>query len=144
MENRTFIGIDYGDRRIGLARSDLTGLIASPLKTITVKSFDKAVDEIIAISKESDSAGMVIGYPVSATGGSQGESCQKVDRFIKRLEKKYTGPIYRVDERYSSVEAEDIVHLHNKKTGQDKSRLDRMAAAIILQRFLDERRNEKD
>ena len=140
MDNQTFIGIDYGVKRIGIAKSDPTGLIASPLKTITVKSIDRAIEEIAALAVEYDATGVVIGYPLALLGGNRGELCQKVDRFVERLQKKYKGPIYKVDERYSSAEAEDIVHMHNKKVGQDKSRLDRMAAAIILQRFLDERK----
>ncbi|RKX20632.1 MAG: hypothetical protein DRP51_05465 [Candidatus Zixiibacteriota bacterium] len=62
-----------------------------------------------------------------------------VDDFIARLEKLVDIPIYKTDERDSSAEAEAMIHRHNKKIGKDKARIDRMAAAIILQRFLDER-----
>jgi len=62
----------------------------------------------------------------------------EIDAFIEKLKTVYEGPIHRLDERYSSVEAAGIIHAHGKKTGQDKRRLDRLAAVIILQRFLDE------
>jgi len=139
VENRTYIGIDFGLRRIGLAKSDPTGLIASAYKTITYKSIKKAVNEIVKDIEQLAPAGVVVGYPVAPDGGTKGERCAMVDDFIARLEKKYFGPIHRYDERFSSVEAEDIIHLHGKKIGRDKGKVDRMAAALILQRFLDER-----
>jgi putative Holliday junction resolvase len=80
----------------------------------------------------------VIGYPLLASG-DRSDLCVEIDRFVEKLAGIYSGPIYKVDERYSSVEAADIIHAHGKKVGQDKKRLDRLAAVIILQRFLDER-----
>lgn len=138
MPEKIYIGVDFGGRRIGLAKSDRTGLIASAYKTITYKSIKKAVEEIVADIEEFDAVGVVVGYPVAPDGGEAGESCRMVDDFIERLKKLYEGPIYRVDERDSSAEAESMVHRHKKKIGKDKAKIDRMAAAIILQRFLDE------
>lgn len=140
MNDRVYIGIDCGERRIGLAKSDPTGLIASAYKTITVKSMDRAIDEIVDNIEEYQAVGVVVGYPVSPEGGTAGERCRMVDQFIAGLEKKYSGPIYRQDERFSSEEAEDMIHLHDKKIGRDKGRVDRVAAALILQRFLDGRK----
>nr|MBN2278714.1 Holliday junction resolvase RuvX [candidate division Zixibacteria bacterium] len=138
MTNGPYLGIDYGERRIGLARSDATGLIATAYKTITFKSIKKAIKEIVADINEFEIVGVVVGYPLSPDGGQSGERCRMVDEFVTRLEKNYHGPIYRYDERFSSAEAGDIIHRHNKKIGRDKARVDRLAAAIILQRFLDE------
>ncbi len=138
MRGKVYIGIDFGERRIGLARSDPTGLIASAYKTMTYTSTNKAVAEIVEEIKNLDAAGVVIGYPVSLSGGEAGERCRMVDDFIARFQKIYKGPIYKVDERFSSAEAERTVHAHHKKVGEDKGRVDRIAAAIILQRFLDE------
>ncbi len=138
MTDKVFIGIDYGERRIGLARSDPTGLIASAYKTISFASIKKAIEEIVNDIAECRAVGVVVGYPVSPAGGKMGERCKMVDAFIARLEKKYAGPIYRIDERYSSKEAEEIIHMHGKRTGRKKGRIDKIAAAIILQRFLDE------
>ena len=78
----------------------------------------------------------MVGYPLLLSG-EKGPQCLEVDRFIKRLGRIFSGPIHKVDERLSSVEAARVVHAHGKKTGQDKKRLDRLAAALILQRFLD-------
>jgi len=125
-------------RRIGLAKSDPTGMIATAYRTITYNSIKKAIDEIIADTKEFYIGGIIIGYPISLSGGSKGERCRMVDDFIARLQKKWDGTIYKIDERFSSSEAEQMIHKHGKKIGRKKERVDRMAAAIILQRFLDE------
>jgi putative Holliday junction resolvase len=140
MADKVYIGIDYGDRRIGIARSDPTGLIATGYKTIIFRSANQVIEEIIEEIKLSGAIGVVVGYPVAPSGGNKGERCQIVDQFIARLQKKYEGPLYRVDERESSSEAEAVIHLHDKKIGRKKERVDRMAAAIILQRFLDEQK----
>ncbi len=145
MKEKIYIGIDFGERRIGLAKSDPTGMIATAYKTITYKSIKAAVNEILADMEEYGVYGVVVGYPISLSGGSKGERCRMVDDFIERLQKSWNGPIYKVDERFSSVEAEGMIHKHGKKIGRKKERVDRMAAAIILQRFLDEStQNEQD
>jgi putative Holliday junction resolvase len=135
-EDKTFIGIDHGTRRIGLAKSDPTGLIASALTTIEVSSDREAVDKISAVIKEYQPVGLVIGYPLLLSG-KKSRKCLEVDQFIKRLGRVFSGPIHKVDERLSSVEAGRVVHAHGKKMGQDKKRLDRIAAVLILQRFID-------
>ncbi|MEP0829125.1 MAG: Holliday junction resolvase RuvX [bacterium] len=141
MAERVYLGIDYGERRIGLAKSDPTGLIASAYKTIAVKSLNAALREIAEDIAKWQVAGVVVGYPVAEDGGNLGERCLMVDDFIQRLRKYYLGPIYKVDERFSSAEAEQTLHLFHKKIRHDKGRVDRIAAAIILQRFLDERKD---
>lgn len=135
--DRTFLAIDYGRRRIGLAKSDLTGLIASALMTLEVKSDNHALKLLGPILEEYSPNGLVVGYPLM-TSGDKSDMCVEVDRFVEKLAEIYSGPIHKVDERYSSSEAADVIHAHGKKVGQDKKRLDRLAAVIILQRFLDE------
>lgn len=135
--NRTFLGIDFGERRIGLAKSDPTGLIASALITLNVKSVGESLAKIGEVIKEYRPDGIVIGYPLHASG-DKSDKCETIDRFVTKLEEIFSGPIHRVDERYSSVEATSVIHAHGKKTGQDKGRIDRLAAVIILQRYLDE------
>ena len=136
--DQTYLGIDYGARRIGIAKSDPTGLIASSLKTLEVKSDKDAVKQILALIEEYRPAGLVIGYPLHDSG-DRTPKCDEIDAFVGLLTKDFTGPVYKVDERYSSVEAAGIIHAHGQKTGKDKKRIDRLAATIILQRFLDER-----
>jgi len=143
MSEKTYLGIDFGLRRIGLAKSDPTGQFASAWKTITYKSINRALDEIADdIYKEKINA-VVVGYPLAPDGGTEGERCIMIDEFISRLEERIDLPIYTYDERDSSAEAREVVHKHGKKTGKDKEKIDRIAAAIILQRFLDERKEQK-
>jgi len=135
--DRTFLAIDYGDRRIGIAKSDPTGLIASALRTIEVKSARDALEQVLGLIEEYEPNGLVIGYPLHVSGRPS-ELSRKVDAFIEQLTKHYDGPIHKVDERYSSIEAADVIHAHGQRVGKDKRRIDRLAAVIILQRFLDE------
>ena len=141
--DKIYLGIDFGLRRIGLARSDPTGMIATAYKTIMYKSIKTAIDEIMTDIEEFGIYGVVVGYPISLGGGIKGERCRMVDDFVARLQKAWKGPIYKIDERFSSAEAESMIHKHGKKIGRKKDRIDRMAAAIILQRFIDESIEQK-
>ncbi len=136
-QDKTLIAVDYGRRRIGLAKSDATGLIASALTTLVIKSHKQAMEELARIIDEYRPAGLVIGYPLLASG-DKSDLCVEIDAFIEKLKAVYEGPIYKEDEYGSSEEAADIVHAHGKRVGQDKKRIDRLAAVVILQRFLDE------
>lgn len=136
-KDRTILGIDYGSRRIGLAKSDPTGLISSPVETLEVKSLREAVRRIQATIAEFAPVAVVIGYPLLSSG-DRSRKCDEIDAFIEQLSKVYSGPIHRVDEADSSVEAHQIIHAHGKQVGRQKKRVDRLAAVIILQRYLDE------
>lgn len=140
--NRTFIAIDYGRRRIGLAKSDPTGLIASALKTLEVTSDRQALKLIGEVIDKYNPDGLVMGYPLHESGDKT-DACTHIDTFIAQLQKIFEGPIHKFDERYSSLEAHEIIHAHGKKIGTDKGRIDRLAAVIILQRFLDETVNSR-
>lgn len=135
--DKTYLGIDYGERRIGVAKSDPTGVIASALCTLEPRSKKEAAARIAALIKEHQPAGVVVGYPLLASG-ARSPKCEAIDRFIALLCKFYDGPIHRVDESHTTEEAARIVHAHGKRVGRNKPRLDRLAAVIILQRFLDE------
>lgn len=135
--DKIYIGIDYGERRIGVSRSDPTGLIASPIETLEVRSNQDAVERLGKIIDEHKPNGLVVGYPLHPSGDKT-DKCKEIDAFIDMLSSRFPGPIYRVDESYSSQEAAAIIHAHGKRVGQDKKRVDQLAAVIILQRFLDE------
>ena len=134
---RTVLAVDYGTRRIGLAKSDPTGLIASALMTLEVKSRAQAVQKLSALIADIKPDAVVIGYPLHDSGEPSAK-CREIDRFIEVLRPHYDGPIERVDESYSSIEAGAIIHAHGRRVGQDKRRVDRLAAVIILQRYLNE------
>ena len=138
--NRTYLAIDYGTKRIGLAKSDPMGIIAAALTTLEVKSFNEAIKKTAEVIDEYKPDGVIIGYPVLISG-DKSEKCKEIDDFIERIKKYYTGPIYKVDEQYSSQEAENIIKAHGKRITKDKKRVDRLAAVIILERFLAEHFN---
>lgn len=135
--NKAYLAIDYGRKRIGLAKSDPMGVIASALETIEVKSFNDAVARIATIIDQIAPDALVIGYPLLPSG-DKSEMCAEVDRFVEKLKADYSGPIHLVDEIYSSDQAKEIVRAHGSRVGKDKKRIDRLAAVMILQRFLDE------
>ncbi len=136
--DKTYLAIDYGSRRIGLAKSDPSGTIASALVTIEVKSMAEAVKKVVEVIEKYEPNAVVIGYPLLASG-EKSRKCLEVDEFAAKIADLYKGEIHKVDESWSTAEAQDVIHAHGKKAGQDKKRLDRLAAVIILQRFLNER-----
>lgn len=135
--DRTVLAIDYGTRRIGLAKSDPTGLIASPIGTLEVKSKREALDKLTRVLADIAPSAVVIGYPLLASG-DKSDKCLEIDRFIEQLTLLLSVPVYRVDESHSSTEAHRIIHAHGKRVGRQKKRIDKLAAVIILQRYLDE------
>ena len=135
--HRTFLAIDYGKRRIGLAKSDPLGIIASALETIVVNSRKDALTKIKRAIETYQPNALIIGYPVLASGDPS-PMCREIDLFLSDLAAVWNGPLYKVDEDYSSSEAADLMHAQGKRVGKNKGEIDRMAAVVILRRFLDE------
>lgn len=136
MENKRYLGIDYGRRRVGLAVSDVGGIIARPLETVKVTGPDQAAEAVGRVAAEHDVVGIVIGLPLNLSGDPSPLS-EEAQRFGRLLEARSRVPIHYEDERLSSRQAEYILHAHGKKIKGNKEIIDRMAAAIILQSFLD-------
>ena len=130
------LGIDYGDVRIGIAMSDETEFLASPLTT--VRNGKGAVDEIVALIAEHQVEKIIIGLPLNMDG-SAGPATEKVRAFSKKLSKKTPLPIVENDERLTTVTA----HHNLREAGLDgkkrKGVVDMAAAQIILQDWLDMR-----
>jgi putative Holliday junction resolvase len=128
------LGIDHGDVRIGVAMSDETAFLASPLTT--VKNGKGAVDEIVALVEEHAVEKIIIGLPLNMDG-SAGPAAEKVRRFAAKLAKKTAVPIIESDERLTTVTA----HHNLREAGLDgkkrKGVVDMAAAQIILQDWLD-------
>ncbi len=139
MEETRLLGIDLGRRRVGLAMSDSGGFIATPIGTLVVTGMNDALKKVLAVVAEHHPTGIVLGMPTSLSGGTS-EIGEEVHKFARRLETATGLPIYLEDERYSSQQAEGILHELGKKIKGNKERIDRIAAAIILQSFLDRRR----
>ena len=131
------IALDIGTKRIGIAVSDALWLGAVPLYTIERKNDKTALDKIEQICKEYNTDTILIGVPYNMDGtmGFQAKNCIN---FIKPLKNKYV--ILEQDERLSSNEAEDILRNKGKKYTKNKGLVDTMAAAVILESYLEENR----
>lgn len=138
------LGVDYGDRRIGIAMSDPFGWSARGVTTIKVKdSLKPVLNEIADICKENDIKIVVIGYPKNMDGTS-GFRIDKTEQFIDMLVEKIPDiEIVRWDERLTSVSALNLMKEMGIKTTQ-KETVDKLAATIILQGYLDSEYNKKN
>ena len=130
------LGIDYGERRIGLALSDPMGIIAKPLRTIDRKKTTDYISEILNTSKEKNANIIVVGLPLTLRG-KQSKQTEIVQKFIEKLTQLVKIPVVPVDERLSSISAKKSLQEQGVKTGHAKGRVDETAAAIILQEYLD-------
>ena len=129
------LGIDFGEKRVGLALSDRSNLIASPYKTLQYISENDLISEIKKIVIDKEIGVFVIGLPLNMKG-EDSDQTKKVRRF-KNLLSILELPIIYEDERFSSIIARNSLVSQNVKTGHNKSEIDRTAAAIILQQYLD-------
>ena len=124
-EIRKLLGVDWGEKRIGLAIGDSETNLASPFKVVS------DIDEIVSIIKQENINKVVVGQPVKMSGNK--ELSVDFNKFIKLLKSKTTTPVELVDERLSSKQADAL--LGNKKT---KAAQDAIAAMLILQTYLDQ------
>jgi putative Holliday junction resolvase len=136
------LGIDYGERRIGLALSDATGLLASPWKQMANDAnvgaaARRLAAEVRALEAEDDGLGaVVIGLP-RRLDGSPNDQTDRVRRLAALLAPEITPPITLQDERLTSHEADELLAEREHDWRKRKQQVDAMAAALILQDFLD-------
>jgi len=135
------LGLDIGKRRIGIAGCDGTGLIATGLATLERRSFNYDVEQLKYWVKEREVQILVVGLPYTMDG-SIGHQAEKVQVIALRLSQALGLPLEYVDERLTSVEAQEQLKTQKGfSLRHDKGQIDRRAAAIILQQWLDTRRN---
>ncbi len=130
------LGLDIGSRRIGVAGCDRTGIIATGLTTIDNKSFAYVTKQLEQIIRQREATLLVVGLPYTLNG-DLGAQARRVQKFTRRLTKALGVPVTYVDERLTSVEAEQQLRAERRLTPKDKGLIDRRAAAIILQQWLD-------
>ena len=132
------LALDIGDSRIGLAISDPTGLLASPLGAVERGPSD--IEDILQVAAEHQSNEILIGLPFTLAGESR-EQVGKVRRFIRDLRHKTDLPIRTIDERLSTVQALRLLRDTGSasRRGRERGRVDASAAAVILQAYLDSR-----
>lgn len=139
-----YLGIDFGEARIGLAVSDPEGRFALPLTTLTRQNDRAAARQIAEIARAEGVEGLVLGEPVGLDG-TRGEAAERVRRFGKKLEAAAKLPVELIEEALTSVAAGERLREAGVDTRKDRARIDAVAAQILLQDALDRRaRTTKD
>lgn len=136
-EYSRLVGIDVGKKRTGIAQTDLLKTIASPVGTY---SPEEVFAHLIKITKESAVDKFIVGWPLMPDG-NEGDAIDMVKKFITRLNNEFPEiPVVKVDERNTSTKAKQLMIDAgiSKKKRKEKERVDRIAAAVILQNYLDE------
>ena len=135
--------VDYGDSRTGLAISDEGEILASPLETVYMHDFDRCA-QMVAESARKNNAGMVVvGDPINMNN-TRGERSEKCHLFADKLRELLDIPVKMWDERSSTVTAINYMNDINKRGKKRKAVLDQAAAAVILDTFLEYRRQHPE
>ncbi|AWT58989.1 MAG: Putative pre-16S rRNA nuclease [Candidatus Moanabacter tarae] len=130
-----FLGIDYGERRIGLSIGDELG-IAVPLPAAVEKHEVGRLDHISHLVEDRGITDIIVGYPINMDE-SAGYKAREVDQFIDKLRERFRIPIHRVDERLTTYQAEKDFSESGKRPTRRSGKVDSRAATIILQDHLD-------
>ena len=131
------LGLDVGDKRIGVALSDPVGILASPLTIIDCHNEKADIEAIISIAEKNQIEKIIVGLPRSMDG-SIGRQAEKVQVFTMELRCHTSIPIEFRDERLSTVSARRLTRETGKRRERSKTVDDAIAAAVILQAYLDE------
>jgi putative holliday junction resolvase len=136
-----WLGIDYGDVRIGVAVSDALGIIAHGLETVrwNGRDLDWAIDRIVTLAREQAACGLVVGIP-RRTDGKVGDSERKARDLAAVLGERTGLPVVLIDERYTTVVASRLMRESGRQASRNRGVIDQVAAQVILQEFLESRR----
>ena len=134
--NQRMLGLDVGEKTIGLALSDVKRIIATPFKTLERSKFSKDAQELAALVAEHAIGALVLGYPVNMDG-SEGPRCQSVRQFARNLMEKIPLPILLFDERMSTMAVTRTMMDADLSRARRAELVDKMAASYILQGALD-------
>ena len=138
-----YIGIDLGTRRIGVAVSDELGLTAQGLQTLETSTEDDALAAIRGLIERYDVQEVVVGLPKNMNG-TLGPAAERAIAFAKRLDEGGAAKVSMWDERLTSQAAERLLIEADVRRARRRGAVDRMAAVLILQGFLDRRRGQED
>jgi RNAse H domain protein, YqgF family len=134
---KKFIGLDVGDVRIGVAKCDPLGILATALEVID-RNVTDPIERIKEILSDEGTRKIVVGMPKSLDG-TKNIQAEKVEKFISEMKEKIERiEVITVDERYTTTEAEHYLKNYSKKSGKERRKVvDMVAASIILQKYLD-------
>ena len=137
--NERIICLDIGDARIGVAVSDMTRLIATPIDTIYRVGWGPDTKQVVALCQQYETTEVLAGWPLNMDG-TAGFQSEKVKNFCAQLEKAGL-TVYYQDERLTTVTATNALIEGNMHRAERKHNVDKVAAAVILQQWLDTQRN---
>ena len=129
------LGMDLGTKTLGLATSDKLGIISSPYKVLRYEDIDALVDEVITIINELKIDTLVLGYPKNMNN-TLGDAVERTNNFKEKLESKIDMKINLIDERLSTVEAENYLISEDMRREDRKKIIDAVAASVILDTYL--------
>jgi len=133
------IGIDYGQRRTGVAISDPMGMLASPVSVIEAEGRRKLIAQLCDIATQRRAEQFVLGLPLR-TDGTKGDKALVCEALAEQLRTQSSLPVVLWDERFSSVQAHQALGAAGKRAKNRKSIIDAVAAVFILQSYLDSKR----
>ena len=133
------LGLDVGEKRIGLAISDGNGILATPYSVIQRRGQEQPIATILRVAHEEDVGLILVGMPLSLDG-SMGPQAERTMGFCNALKAAGPLPVETWDERFSSVEAERLLREAGLSPSRHRGRVDATAAAVILQGYLDAQR----
>jgi putative holliday junction resolvase len=132
------VGIDVGSVRIGVAKSDASGILATPVETVTRGDGD--LERITAIATELGALEFIVGLPIALSGGETA-STSDARGFAERLADRQVAPVRLIDERLSTVSANSLMRDVGRSTRRSRAVIDQVSAVIILQHALDRERS---
>jgi putative Holliday junction resolvase len=136
------LGLDYGKRRIGVAVSDPLGVTAQPLEIWNARDWNGIFTKVTTLIEEMGVERVIVGFPISLSG-ERGAMAKEVEKFAQKLHHRVNIPVDLCDERLTSIQAERYLRQMNVKYTKQKHKVDIMAAVIILQHYLDQKKGSE-
>jgi putative Holliday junction resolvase len=137
------LGLDVGEKTIGVAVCDEEGIVATPVTTLTRKGLQKDIEQVEQTLRDADAAGIVFGLPLSLRG-LEGQAARRVRALGDALSERLGCDVFYFDERFSTVAAERALLEADVSRRGRKRVVDKLAAVLILQAFLDARRRDDE
>ena len=129
------LALDLGNRRIGMAVGGAEGVPVVPAGYLDRRNLRQDLERLIILAREREIEAIVVGIPFSLSG-REGQQARLARGFVRALEKDTDLPVYCVDERFTSVEAEGLLKVSGVQPSRRKGEVDAAAAVLILERFL--------
>ncbi|MBC7317828.1 Holliday junction resolvase RuvX [Candidatus Bipolaricaulota bacterium] len=137
------IALDLGEKRVGIARTDETGILAVPHGVYQRRSLHEDLDFLANLARELQAEVIVVGLPLNMDG-TEGSQAQKVREFSRALAEKSGLPVVFVDERWTTAEVERAMREAGERPSRRKEKVDALSAVLILQTWLETQRKGGD